>query len=110
MYAADDDPYCYAGTSVLKNRLDLRTQAELDEFEAAITAQRADEPLPAGNLDRAHYCAINHHLFQDVAAQAGHPLNLERLHPPDMMQAMVASFGGDERPLANLILTLLRDR
>ena len=28
----------------------LRMQAELNEFEAAITAQRADEPLPAGKL------------------------------------------------------------
>jgi cell filamentation protein len=192
MYAADDDPYCYPGTSVLKNRLDLRTQAELDEFEATITAQRADEELPAGNLDYAHYCAIHHHLFQDVydwagkirtvrvakqgsmfcypenidqemrrlfdglavnenlrdldaenfarkaahvvaelnaihpfregngrtqnvllyllADQAGHPLDLNRLNPPGMMRAMIASFGGDEEPLADLILSLIRVR
>jgi cell filamentation protein len=71
MYEATDDPYCYPGTSVLKNRLDLRTQAELDAFETLITTQRADEPLPAGQLDYDHYRAIHHHLFQDVFDWAG---------------------------------------
>jgi cell filamentation protein, protein adenylyltransferase len=71
MYKAAEDPYCYPGTSVLKNRLDLRSQAELDAFEAFITAQRADEPLPAGRLSYAHYRAIHRHLFQDVYAWAG---------------------------------------
>ena len=60
------DPYCYPGSSGLKNRLDLRAQADLDAFEALITAQRGDEPLPGGRLGYAHYRAIHHHLFQDV--------------------------------------------
>lgn len=71
MYRAVDDPYCYPGSSVLKNRLDLRTQAELEAFEAFITAQRADEPLPAGRLSYTHYRAIHRHLFQDVYMWAG---------------------------------------
>jgi cell filamentation protein len=71
MYDAVDDPYCYPGTSVLKNRLNLRTQAELDEFETFITAQRADEPFPEGRLGYSHYRAIHRHLFQDVYAWAG---------------------------------------
>ena len=71
MYRAVDDPYCYLGTSVLRNRLDLRTQAELEAFEAFITTQRADEPLPRGRLSYSHYRAIHRHLFQDVYAWAG---------------------------------------
>jgi cell filamentation protein len=71
MYRAVDDPYCYPGSSVLRNRLDLRTQAELDAFETFITAQRADEPLPRGRLSYRHYRAIHRHLFQDVYAWAG---------------------------------------
>ena len=71
MYEAFDDPYCYPGTSVLKNRLDLRTQGELQEFEAMITDQRANEPLPAGGLDYGHYLAVHRHLFQDVYQWAG---------------------------------------
>ena len=38
MYRATDDPYCYPGTGVLKNRLNLRKQADLQAFEAEITA------------------------------------------------------------------------
>lgn len=45
-----------------------------------------------------------------MAAQAGHPLNLERLDPPRMMAAMIASFHGDEQLLADLILDLMRVR
>jgi cell filamentation protein len=71
MYEAGQDPYCYPGTNVLKNRLDLREQAKVDAFEAEITAQRAAEPLPAGRLTYSHYRAIHRHLFQDVYAWAG---------------------------------------
>jgi len=71
MYEAKDDPYCYPGTGVLKNFLDLRVQSELEAFEAEITAQRAAEPLPAGRLSYAHYRAIHWHLFQDVYSWAG---------------------------------------
>ena len=187
MYDAVSDPYCYAGTTVLKNIPDLHEQAALDAFEAVSTAQRADEPLPDGRLSVTHYRAIHHHLFQDVyvwagkfrtvriakdgsafcypehiaremadlfsklrkahyyrglgakefaaahflatlnaihpfregngrtqttflallADQAGHNLNLERLEPMAFLNAMVASFKGDERPLVKQIRKLI---
>lgn len=71
MYDAVADPYCYPGTTVLQNFPGIRDQATLEEFEAAMTAQRADEPLPAGRLSVSHYRAIHHHLFQDVYPWAG---------------------------------------
>ena len=71
MYDAIVDPYCYPGTTVLRNVPNIRDQAELDEFEAAMTAQRADEPLPGGRLSVSHYRRIHHHLFQDVYFWAG---------------------------------------
>jgi cell filamentation protein len=71
MEDSGSDPYRYPGSSVLKNRLGLRDQAELDAFEALITAQRGEEPLPRGVLSFAHYRAIHHHLFQDVFEWAG---------------------------------------
>ena len=192
MYEAHDDPYCYPRTSVLRNKLDIRTQAELDAFEALITHQRADELFPQGNLDYAHYLAMHHHLFQDVydwagkirtvrvakdgsmfcypehidremhrvfdrlaeqnclnglgaeafaasaahliselnaihpfregngrtqnsflkilADNAGHPLEIVHLDPAAMLEAMVASFRGEERTLANLIRSLILAR
>lgn len=71
MYDAIDDPYTYKNSTVLINKLDLREQAELNAFEAEISSARADEPLPDGNLDFAHYRAIHYQLFQDVYAWAG---------------------------------------
>jgi cell filamentation protein len=71
MYESTPDSYCYPGSAVLINRLDLRDQAELNAFEAFITAQRGEEPLPRGRLGYAHYRAIHHHLFQDVFDWAG---------------------------------------
>jgi cell filamentation protein len=67
------DPYCYPGSSVLKNRLGLRDQTELDAFETLITAQRGEERLPRGALSFGHYRAIHHHLFQDAFDWAGKP-------------------------------------
>ena len=59
MYDAVADPYCYLQTTVLKNRAGLRTQRALTRFETAMAAQRADEPLPSGQLSVRHYRAIH---------------------------------------------------
>jgi cell filamentation protein len=189
MYDAVDDPYTYENSTVLINKLDLRTQSALDDFEAEISSARAREPLPASDLDFAHYCAVHHHLFQDVyewagkprtvriskqgnpfcfpenigsqatklfsdlkdtgflrnlsadefaskaahflselnaihafregngraqltflallADGAGHPLNMEKLDPEVMLNAMIASFGGDESQLRVAIASLI---
>ncbi|WP_192250790.1 hypothetical protein [Mesorhizobium caraganae] len=64
VYAAEADPLCYPGTTVLRNKLDIRDQDELDEAELAFFLMRADETIPSGALDYAHYRAIHHHLFQ----------------------------------------------
>lgn len=70
-YDAFDDPYAYPGTSVLRNRLDIRDAGILEAFEVEISMLRAGEPLPQGTFDPAHYCSIHHHLFQDVYEWAG---------------------------------------
>jgi cell filamentation protein len=71
MYDAVADDYCYPGTTVLKNKLNLTDADELVAFEAEVSDVRADEELPAGDLDYAHFKAIHHHLFQDVYDWAG---------------------------------------
>lgn len=74
MYKVENDAiYCYAGTDILKNKLDIKDAAELAAFEAEISNQRAQEPIPEGNLDYAHYRALHKHLFQDVYDWAGEP-------------------------------------
>jgi cell filamentation protein len=71
VYRTVVDPYCYRGTTVLKNRLGLRDQADLDAFEADATAQRFSEPLPMGRFGVRHYRAIHRHIFGDVYRWAG---------------------------------------
>ena len=189
MYDAVTDDYCYSGTSVLKNKLNLRSAEELADFEAEVSDARADEALPTGNLDFSHFRAIHQHLFQDVyewagqirnvriskdgsmfcypeniegeakklfaqlrgdnffkdlsrkkfadksahflaelnaihafregngrtqlsfflllADQAGYSIDLEELNPQALLEAMIASFRGDEAPLAMVIEGLL---
>jgi cell filamentation protein len=70
-YDSIEDPLCYPGTNVLKNKADLTNQDELDQFEQLMFLIRAEEPLPAGALDYAHYRAIHYHFFQDVYQWAG---------------------------------------
>ena len=70
-YDAIDDPLCYPGTQVLKNRADLTDQDELDQFEQLMFLTRSEEPIPDGDLDYDHFQAIHHHFFQDVYDWAG---------------------------------------
>ena len=71
VYAAEHDPLCYPGTTVLRNKLNIKDQIKLDEFELALFLTRADEAAPAGYLDYEHYKVIHHHLFQDIYEWAG---------------------------------------
>ena len=70
-YDVSDDPYCYKGTSVLKNRARLRDAKTLEAFELEMMALRSREPLPEGRFAPAHYRSVHHHLFQDVYTWAG---------------------------------------
>ena len=70
-YDAFDDPYCYRGTAVLRNKAGLRHAAALEAFELEMTTLRAEEPLPGGRFGSTHYRAVHHHLFQDVYGWAG---------------------------------------
>lgn len=71
MYDAVADGYCYPGTTVLRNKLDLTDGNELDAFEAEASDVRADQELPAGDLDFTHFKSVHGHLFQDVYEWAG---------------------------------------
>jgi cell filamentation protein len=71
MYAVVPDPYCYPDSDVLINRPGIRSADSLEAFELVVTTQRADEPLPAGQLSVTHYRRVHHHLFQDVYPWAG---------------------------------------
>jgi len=188
-YAVTPDPYCYPGSTVLKNVPGFRDQAPLDEFEARVYKARAEQVLPDGRLTFGHYKAVHKHLFQDVyawagkfrtvriakgdsmfcypehidgqmkalfgelkrkrllfgldadtfaaemgaflatlnaihpfregngrtqlafaslmAARAEHPLQLDRLEPDKFLKAMIVSFSGNDKPLAQIVRKLI---
>lgn len=67
-----DPDYCYPPDyTVLRNKLDLRTQDDLDAFERMAVQVRAEQGCPTGAFDLAHLQAIHGHLFQDVYDWAG---------------------------------------
>ncbi len=71
---ADDDPYVYPGTSVLRNRFGIRDAAELAELEAAISAGRIaqlERRFIPGDYDIAHLQAVHRKIFGDLYPWAG---------------------------------------
>lgn len=73
----NDDPYLIPGTRVLRNRLGITDQAELDRKERLLVVQRTLEGPPTGNFDLRHLQAIHRHLFQDLYDWAGELRTLE---------------------------------
>lgn len=72
-----DDPYIDPETGILKNKLGLRTAADLDRHERRFVTARMAEGAPAGQFDLAHLKAIHRHLFQDVYEWAGQTRSVE---------------------------------
>lgn len=72
-YGSSKDPYCYSGTTVLKDRPGIRDRDRLQEFETVRFRRRTEDGLPSGKLDKHHYYALHRHAFQDVYDWAGKP-------------------------------------
>lgn len=73
---ASDSKYCYAGTNILKNKLNIQDMQELQDAEREITSLRTAEFLnkfvnSAYDLDLAFLKEIHRFIFQDVYTWAG---------------------------------------
>ena len=69
-----DAKYCYPGTNVLKNKLDIRNLDTLHEAERDYSAVRQAELVGqgvTGDFSFKHLCSIHKHLFSDVYSWAG---------------------------------------
>ena len=67
--------YCYAGTSVLKNRFGIRNAEILKQLEADLSAVRQNDMLlrpVAGRFTPYHLCRIHRYMFSDLYSFAGH--------------------------------------
>jgi cell filamentation protein len=70
-YWANKDPYCWPGTNILRNRLEIRDRSALDEAENGLVSARAIAGLPNGRYSLTHYRACHRWLFGDVYGWAG---------------------------------------
>src|ERR1700733_4021369 len=66
-----DHPYCYPGTNVYRNKLDIRDSEALERFERLESANRM-ETLPRDiSISAEGYCAVHRYIFQNVYDWAG---------------------------------------
>lgn len=74
-YGVAQDKYCYPGTDVLTNLLDIRNADKLAEAEIEFTAERYRlYQSPRATIQQftfEHLKKLHHHLFQDVYEWAG---------------------------------------
>jgi cell filamentation protein len=71
---ADDDPYVYPGTDVLRNHFGIRDAAELAQREGGLTAIRIAElerRFILGDYDTAHLQAVHRKIFRGLYPWAG---------------------------------------
>jgi len=83
LYAAGVDPYCYPGSSVLRNKFDIHDAQLLADVESLYSQQRlaelyTDHPV-AGRFGLTHLSRIHRFIFQDVYPWAG-KLRTVRIH------------------------------
>ena len=69
-----DRVYCYPGTDILKNKLEIKEQNELNKFERRLTMLRLTELINnpvQGSFDLKHLQKIHKYIFQDIYDWAG---------------------------------------
>lgn len=75
LYSTVESPYCYSGSNVLRNHLNIRDSAALKAAEEEITALKQYELLKNpiwGRFSKTHLCRIHRFLFEDIYPFAGH--------------------------------------
>lgn len=77
MYETLPDPYVYPGTTILKNKFDIRDEKILSTLERQITETRTlllsreGSDIFEGNFDLKHLQAIHRNMFSDIYDWAG---------------------------------------
>ena len=74
IYEVRNSIYCYEGTNVLKNKLDIKDLKKLQEKEASITAAKLlilREKGITGAFDKAHIINLHKFIFEDLYYFAG---------------------------------------
>ena len=109
----DGNPFCFPEhVEGQANRLfdDLRSENYFRNLDAQTFANKAAHFLAELNAIHAFREGNGRSqltFFALLAEYAGYPLKIEKLNPEEMLAAMIASFDGDERRLADAINGLI---
>jgi cell filamentation protein len=107
------NPFCFPeNIENQANKLfgELRTDGFLQGLDDSAFADKAAHFLAELNATHAFREGNGRSqltFFALLANFAGHPIDLAKLDPPEMLDAMIASFDGDEAKLANVIKGLI---
>ena len=74
LYEARNSIYCYPNSEVLINKLDLKTENQLEKAEKMIVLVKLYDLRQGkikGNFDKAHFISIHKYLFEDLYSFAG---------------------------------------
>lgn len=89
------DPYLYEDVSVLKNKMDIKTQSELDDAEADYVVFRLKElalnPLD-GDYHTGHFFKMHEYIFQDIYEWAGSPRSILIYKEEDVLGGMSVEY------------------
>lgn len=89
------DPYLYENSHVLKNKLDIRTQEELDDAEADYVVYRLKDltmnPMP-GEYNTEHLLKMHQYIFQDLYEWAGEPRIIAIYKEEDVLGGMSVEY------------------
>ena len=89
------DPYLYENSTILKNKLHIRTQKELDDAEADYVVYRLKDlalnPMP-GKYDTEHFLKMHHFIFQDLYEWAREPRVIAIFKEEDVLGGMSVEY------------------
>lgn len=89
------DPYLYEESLVLKNKLNIKIQEELDDAEADYVVYRlkdlAMNPMP-GEYNTEHLLKMHHYIFQDLYEWAGEPRIIAIYKEEDVLGGMSVEY------------------
>lgn len=74
MYESRNSAYCYEGTNVLINKLNIKNSKDLENYETSVVAIKLmalHKKGITGNFDKEHFISIHKFLFEDIYPFAG---------------------------------------
>ena len=93
------DPYYYENTEVLRNKLGIKDEDELNRAEVDFSCNAIHElflsPL-VGNYDFEHFCKFHAYIFQDIYEWAGSPRTVEMEKSESMLGYMSIQYSKPE--------------